>query len=138
MIADSHCNITYIVWFKLPVVAGVFGNAAGFYFVAVDNINDGVVGFGSFKSCFIFCSKVYIFFSLFADLTSLPPLFIYVSDTEMLLDDSVRLAEHAKQCGVQVKLTIEKSQPHVWPIFVKLIPEATATLQEIAQHIRQA
>ncbi len=75
---------------------------------------------------------------LFADLTSLPPLFIYVSDTEMLFDDSVRLAERARQYGVKVKLTIEKSQPHVWPIFVKLIPEATATLQDIAQHIRTA
>ena len=75
---------------------------------------------------------------LFADLTGLPPLHLYVSDTELLLDDSVRLAERARQFGVKVNLTIEKSQPHVWPIFVKLIPEATATLQEIAQHIRQA
>ncbi len=75
---------------------------------------------------------------LFADLTGLPPLYIYVSDTEMLLDDSVRIAERARQYGVEVKLVIEKSQPHVWPIFVKLIPEATATLKDIAQHIRQA
>ena len=75
---------------------------------------------------------------LFADLTGLPPLSLYVSDTEMLLDDSVRFAERARQYGVAVKLTIEKSQPHVWPIFVKLIPEATATLKDIAQQIRPA
>jgi acetyl esterase/lipase len=75
---------------------------------------------------------------LYGDLIGLPPLLIYVGDTEVLLDDSVRLAERAKRHGVNVDLRIEHELPHVWPVFVTFgLPEARKTIGEIAEFIRR-
>lgn len=75
---------------------------------------------------------------IYADLSKLPPLLIYVSDTEVLLDDSVRLADRAKHCGVSVDLRVWSDLPHVWPIFVAFkLPESFQALGEIAEFIQQ-
>jgi acetyl esterase/lipase len=74
---------------------------------------------------------------LYGDMRGLPPLLIYVSDSEVLLDDSVRLAERAKQAGVEVDLRIWSGLPHVWPIFVKFLPEARKSVHEMAAFINQ-
>ncbi|MCX5269476.1 alpha/beta hydrolase fold domain-containing protein [Streptomyces sp. NBC_00199] len=39
-----------------------------------------------------------------ADLRGLPPLFVQVSSTEMLLDDSLELAARAARAGVHVEM----------------------------------
>jgi monoterpene epsilon-lactone hydrolase len=71
---------------------------------------------------------------IYADLSNLPPLLVYVSSSEVLLDDSVRLAEHAKRCGVNVDLRIWDNLPHAWPFLIAFkIPEARKALDEIAQ-----
>ena len=73
---------------------------------------------------------------IYADLSKLPPLLIYVSDTEVLLDDSVRLADRAKQCGVSVDLRVWSGLPHAWPLGAAFgLPEARQALDEIAQFI---
>ncbi|MGE0128077.1 MAG: alpha/beta hydrolase [Blastocatellales bacterium] len=75
---------------------------------------------------------------IYADLSNLPPLLIYVSDTEVLLDDSRRLAERARQCGVNVDLRVWSDLPHVWPIFVAFkLPESFQALNEISQFINE-
>lgn len=75
---------------------------------------------------------------IYADLSNLPPLLIYASDTEVLLDDSVRLADRARQCDVSVDLRVESDLPHVWPIFVAFkLPESFQALGEIAEFIQQ-
>lgn len=75
---------------------------------------------------------------LYGDLIGLPPLLIYVSDTEVLLDDSTRLAERAQKHGVKVDLRIRHNLPHVWPVFVAFkLPEARQTIGEIAEFIKQ-
>ncbi|MEK7830658.1 MAG: alpha/beta hydrolase [Acidobacteriota bacterium] len=75
---------------------------------------------------------------LYGDLQGLPPIRIYVGDTEILLDDSRRLAERAKQQGVSVDLRVWDSLPHVWPIFVAFgIPESKKALGEIAEFVKQ-
>lgn len=74
---------------------------------------------------------------IYADLKGLPPLLIYVSDIEILLDDSVRLAERARHCGAKADLRIRSGLPHVWPIFIGLkLPEACESLAEIASFIQ--
>jgi epsilon-lactone hydrolase len=76
---------------------------------------------------------------IYADLSSLPPLLIHVSDTEVLLDDSTRLAERAKQCGVEVDLRVWNDLPHAWPIFVAFkLPESFQALGEIVEFIKTA
>jgi acetyl esterase/lipase len=69
---------------------------------------------------------------LYADLAGLPPLFLTVSNHETLRDDGLRLAERARAAGVNVTLTIADRLPHVWPLFVRLLPEARASLADVA------
>lgn len=74
---------------------------------------------------------------IYADLSKLPPLLIHVSDTEVLLDDSTRLAERAKQCGVNVDLRVWNDLPHAWPILVAFkLPESFQALGEIVEFIQ--
>jgi acetyl esterase/lipase len=74
---------------------------------------------------------------LYADLTGLSPLHAFVSNTEVLYDDAVGLIARAEQCGVEARLHIADRQPHVWPVFVGLIPEAPATIREVVGLIEQ-
>lgn len=69
---------------------------------------------------------------LFADLRGLPPLLIQVTDTEILFDDSVRLAAAARQAGVDVKLEVWKGLWHVWQVMPIVLPEADHALAAAA------
>jgi acetyl esterase/lipase len=74
---------------------------------------------------------------LYADLSELPPMLVYASSTEVLLDDSVRLAERARQAGVSIDLRVWDDLPHVWPIFVAFkLPESRRAIDEIVQFIQ--
>lgn len=73
---------------------------------------------------------------LHGDLWGLPPLLLHVSDSEVLLDDSVRLAEKARAAGVSVQLKVWRGLPHIWQGFVPFVPEATQSLREVAAFLR--
>lgn len=74
---------------------------------------------------------------LFADMHGLPPLLIQVADTEILYDDAVRLNDRASAAGVESKLHIYQGLPHVWHMFVGMVPESGQALIEIADFIRE-
>ena len=74
---------------------------------------------------------------LYADFSGFPPLRIYVSDNEVLRDDGIRVAESAAAAGVETDLRIWRGQPHVWPLFVPVMPEANKVLDEIAGALKQ-
>ena len=61
-----------------------------------------------------------------------PPVWLAVGDTEILRDDSLRMAERLQVQGVKVTLTVAQDLPHVWPIFHPYLPEARATLDALA------
>lgn len=69
---------------------------------------------------------------LHGDLSGLPPLHIHVSDSEMLRDDSLQLAERARVAGTPLQLTVWHSLPHAWPNFAGLMPEADSCLAQTA------
>ena len=71
---------------------------------------------------------------VYADLTGLPPLLIQVSDSEVLLDDSRRVAEKAERSS----LRIWHGVPHGWQIFAPILPEGRDALREAAEFIRAA
>jgi epsilon-lactone hydrolase len=74
---------------------------------------------------------------VYADLSNLPPTLIHVSDTEVLLDDSTRLADRAKHCGVNVNLRVWSDLPHAWPVFVAFrMPESFQALGEIVEFVQ--
>ena len=72
---------------------------------------------------------------LFGDFAGLPPLSIHVGTTEILLDDSQRLAERARQHGVRVELKTWHRMPHVFPMFADFLPEGRRALSEIGEFI---
>jgi monoterpene epsilon-lactone hydrolase len=65
---------------------------------------------------------------LYADLGGLPPLLIQVGRTEVLLDDSLRLARKARLSGVEARCEVWTDLPHVWHLQHGLLPEARAAL----------
>jgi monoterpene epsilon-lactone hydrolase len=73
---------------------------------------------------------------VYADLTGLPPLLIQVSSTEVLLDDSRRVAENAKRSGVDTTLQIWPGVPHDWQMFATILPEGRAALRDACAFIR--
>ncbi len=74
---------------------------------------------------------------LYADFNGAPDVCLYAGDTEILLDDTRRIAARMREQGVRVSETIAHDLPHVWPIFQRLLPEADATLADLAGWIRQ-
>ena len=60
---------------------------------------------------------------------------IEVGGAELLLDDSVRLAEAATAAGVPVVLEIARDLPHVFPMFATT-PEALAATDRIGAFLR--
>lgn len=75
---------------------------------------------------------------LYADLAGLPPMLMFASRHETLRDDTLRLAERAAAAGVKVELVVRDRLPHVWPVFVALLPEARdafATVSAFAQRV---
>jgi acetyl esterase/lipase len=73
---------------------------------------------------------------LYADFTGAGPVWLAVGDTEILLDDSRRMADRLAAQAVPVTLTVEADLPHVWPIFHNILPEGRATLEALSVWIR--
>lgn len=69
---------------------------------------------------------------LAAQLHGLPPLLIQVGSEEILLDDSLRLAENAKRDGVMVELQIWEKMQHVWHYTFPMLKDARLAISEIA------
>jgi acetyl esterase/lipase len=72
---------------------------------------------------------------LYGDLRGLPPLLIQVGSRETLLDDAVRIADKAKQAGVDVELDVWKGQIHVWQIFASRLDEGEKAIQKIGAFV---
>ncbi|BAN22032.1 putative lipase/esterase [Caballeronia insecticola] len=72
---------------------------------------------------------------LFGAFEGLPPLLIQAGDTELLLDDSTRLAQNARAAGVSVDLQIWSGVPHIFQIWAPFMPEARAALDRAAGFI---
>ena len=75
---------------------------------------------------------------LYADLSGLPPMLLFASRHEILRDDTLRLADRAAAAGVKVELVVRDRLPHVWPVFITLLPEARdafATVTRFAKAI---
>jgi len=74
---------------------------------------------------------------IYADLTGLPPLYIQVGTSEILLDDARRLAERAKGDGVEVDLDVWAGMFHVWQFFSPLVPESRRAIEELGEFFRR-
>ena len=68
--------------------------------------------------------------------SGLPPLYIQVSDSEMLLDDSLRLARRGHTYDVEVTVDIWRKVPHVWQAFA-FLPESDEALHKAGRFLRE-
>jgi acetyl esterase/lipase len=74
---------------------------------------------------------------LYADLHGLPPLLIHVGEHEVLLSDSLRLAEKVQAAGVEVHLEIWEEMWHVWHGWGPDLPEAMEAIGRLGKFVQQ-
>ncbi len=73
---------------------------------------------------------------IFGDYHGAPPLLVQVGDAEVLLDDGVRLVEHARSQGCDAVVQVWKNMPHVFQGFAPKLPDANEAIESIAQFIK--
>ena len=73
---------------------------------------------------------------IYADLHGFPPLLIEVGNDEVLLDDSLHLAEHARAAQVSVELTVWDDIWHVFQLYASVLPEGRQSLENMGKFIR--
>jgi acetyl esterase/lipase len=74
---------------------------------------------------------------LYADLHGLPPLLIQVGSEEVLLGDSRRLHQHARDAGVNSQLHEYDGLWHDFPLHAGLLPGADAAIAEIRDFLKR-
>ncbi|MEA3215462.1 MAG: epsilon-lactone hydrolase [Acidimicrobiia bacterium] len=73
---------------------------------------------------------------LHGDLKGIAPLYIQVGGDETLLDDSTRLADRARQAGVDVRIEVFPEMQHVFQMAAGNMPEADEAIGKIAEWLR--
>ncbi len=73
---------------------------------------------------------------LFGDYARIPPMLLHVSDAETLYSDAVRVAERAREDGVNVTLDVWEGMPHVWHAYAHLIPEGALAIEQVGGFVR--
>jgi monoterpene epsilon-lactone hydrolase len=73
---------------------------------------------------------------LYGDPTGLPPTLIHVGSDEVLLDDSVRMAERMRAAGCRVELEIWPRMPHAWHVWARMMPEARTAIERIGAFVQ--
>ncbi|MHA1313302.1 MAG: alpha/beta hydrolase [Candidatus Helarchaeota archaeon] len=74
---------------------------------------------------------------LYGDFRDLPPILIQVGTSEVILDDSTRMAERARAAGMDVTLEVWDEMIHAWQLFAALIPEGRKAITRIAEFIQE-
>ena len=74
---------------------------------------------------------------IFADLHGLPPMLIHVGNDEVVLDDSIRLAERAQAAGVEVKLKVWEGMWHVFQSLAAMLPEGRESIAELGAFVKR-
>jgi acetyl esterase/lipase len=71
-----------------------------------------------------------------ADLSGLPPMLVQVGEREILLSDSLRLADHARRYGVDCRLEVHEGRWHVFHLQAFYLASARKALRTMAQFAR--
>jgi acetyl esterase/lipase len=73
---------------------------------------------------------------LYAELSGLPPIYLSGASEELLLDNSARFADLARQAGVDVTVDIATGMQHVYEFMAGRAPEADKAIGDIARWLR--
>lgn len=74
---------------------------------------------------------------LYSDVEGLPPTLMMVGESEVLRDDTTRMAEKLKSAKVDVSLEVWPDVPHIWPVFAGRLPEGKKALKHIAEFFQR-
>ena len=74
---------------------------------------------------------------LFASLAGLPPLLLQVGSEEVLLDDTLRLADNARAAGVEVCVEQWDEMFHVWQALAAMLDEGQKAIDRIGEFLRE-
>lgn len=75
---------------------------------------------------------------VFAALSGIAPLTIFVGATESLLDDSVALARAAGLADVSVRLEIWPKMFHIWPNYHQVLAQGRQAVARAGRLLREA
>lgn len=73
---------------------------------------------------------------LFGDLEGLPPMFIHGADYDVFLSDAERLADRAKNAGVQVEMKVWEHMWHIFHMQAAVVPESRQAMNELCGFCR--
>ncbi len=73
---------------------------------------------------------------VYGDPAGLPPTLIHVGSDEVLLDDSVRMAERMRAAGCEIELEIWPRMPHAWHLWARIMPEAQAAVARVGTFVQ--
>lgn len=73
---------------------------------------------------------------LHADLGGLPPILLHVGESEILRDDSVRVAERVRAAGGIAEIDVVAVVPHGWQMLAAILPEARRSVDAAAAFLR--
>jgi acetyl esterase/lipase len=74
---------------------------------------------------------------IFGDLHGLPKTLIQVGDHEVLLDDSRRFFEKAREEGVQVQIEVWPEMWHGWHMSAPALPEANEAIRRVGAFVQR-
>lgn len=74
---------------------------------------------------------------VFADLSELPPLLLLVGESELLLDDALRVRDAATQKGTDARVFIGEGMQHDWPLTLPWLDESRAAWGAIRTFIEE-
>jgi len=74
---------------------------------------------------------------VFADLSELPPLLLVVGDSELLLDDTLRVWDAAIKKGTNASVLIGKGMQHDWPLTLPWLDESRAAWKAIRAFVEE-
>jgi len=72
---------------------------------------------------------------IYGSFSGFPPMLIIVGGDEVLLSDSIDLAEKAYKEGVNVEVQVWNRMFHVFPVFGKSVPEAARAMRYVTHFI---
>lgn len=70
-------------------------------------------------------------------LADFPPVLLQASGAEALREQAVRFADAVWKAGAWLKLSLWPGMPHVWPVFVGILPEAEQAIIEASAFLKQ-
>jgi acetyl esterase/lipase len=72
---------------------------------------------------------------LYGDWRGMPPILLHVGEDEVLLDDSLRLAERVRAAGGEAQVVVWPGMWHVFQAFAPFLPEANQSIRQIGEFI---